>query len=421
ARPPQTGCISTSFQPCHYSNDAAPPALNYAPYRHQPAKAVFLLWQLCSAVLRIPYYALSSAIPSSRPRQSWTFRRAFRVKLLRYLSSLGLYVGYIMKVPDHLALKLGPEYHGLWVEPVDITSLPGNLKRWAAAADISAVRLPGYWIHRKDAKIELGAPLMPGEKILYALHGGGYTRLSAHPGDITSAIPRGFLDHVEPVLRTFSIEYRLSTTTPYPKAHSFPAALIDALTGYHYLVNTLGFSADDIIVEGDSAGGNLALALVRYLSENPNPKLPVPGALVLLSPWCDMGNSHSSPGSSIFTCRPSDYIAIPENGIYYETVAFAGPFGLGALDFNAYFSPASKNIPDVSFSGFPRTFISAGGSEILVDSIRTLRDKMVKSMGAARVEYLEMEDAVHDFVVLASIHERERTETLNAIAKWISS
>ena len=49
------------------------------------------------------------------------------------------------------------------------------------------------------------------------------------------------------------------------------AALIDALAGYNYLVNTVGFHPTRIILEGDSAGGNLALALTRYLLEHRNP------------------------------------------------------------------------------------------------------------------------------------------------------
>lgn len=47
----------------------------------------------------------------------------------------------------------------------------------------------------------------------------------------------------------------------------FPAALQDVVTSYHYLTHELGVPANKVIVSGDSAGGNLAIALLRYLAE----------------------------------------------------------------------------------------------------------------------------------------------------------
>ncbi|KAJ6593993.1 Alpha/Beta hydrolase protein [Mycena capillaripes] len=292
---------------------------------------------------------------------------------------------------------------------------------WASVAGISPVRLPGYWLHKSGSTIEPEAPLMPNEKIVYALHGGAYTRLSAHPSDPTAGIARGLLDRVDSVHRTFTIEYRLSSTKPFPEENSFPAALIDAISGYNYLVNILHIPASDIIVEGDSAGGNLALAFTRYLVEHPIAALPPPSFLLLLSPWAELGTSHSYPGSSFFTCRDSDYISFDPDTTMYPVSAFTGPFGLGATELNPYISPASVHIPDISFAGFPPTFISAGGAEVLRDSIRTLHQKMAKDMGDEKVRYLEAEDGVHDFLVFdMGWHEPERTDTLTAIAKWVA-
>jgi len=262
---------------------------------------------------------------------------------------------------------------------------------------------------------------MLNEKVAYLLHGGAYTRLSAHPSDPTAGIARGLLERVDSVHRTFTIEYRLSSTKPYKEENPFPAALLDALTGYNYLVNTLHIPPSDIIVEGDSAGGNLALALIRYLVEHPVPTLPPPGLLLLLSPWVDLGTSHAYPGSSYYTCSNSDYIVMTTPSLsLYPIVAFSGPFGLGATEINRYISPASTFISDISFTNFPPTFISAGGAEVLRDSIRTLYQKMAKDVGD-KVRYLEAEDGVHDFVVFdGGWHEPERTDTLTAIAQWVS-
>ncbi|KAK7057107.1 Abhydrolase-3 domain-containing protein [Favolaschia claudopus] len=361
---------------------------HYAPWRHQPMKSIYLLYELVTAFIRIPYWALLAIPRGLRPRKSWSWARAMNVQLIRHLSNLSLVVGPIRVSPSYLALVPGIGYHGVWVEPLPSEHILGKLKIWIAAAGVTAVKLPGYWLHKSGSTIEGEAPLMPGEKIVYALHGGAYTRMSAHPSDPTAGIARGLLDRVDTVHRTFTIEYRLSSTKPYPEEHPFPTALLDALTGYNYLVNTLHIPASDIIVEGDSAGGNLALALTR-------------------------------PGSSWYTRRDSDYIAIDNNGsAVYAIAAFTGPFGLGASELNSYISPASVYIQDISFVGFPPTFISAGGAEILLDSIRTLHEKMAKD---TKVRYLEAEDGIHDFLVFdRGWHEPERSETLSAIAQWVT-
>ncbi|KAJ7217967.1 Alpha/Beta hydrolase protein [Mycena pura] len=389
----------------------------YAPYRHQPLKATYLLFELIAALVRVPYWALITLPPSWRPQKSWSWKRTLQIRLVRHFSLLSAKVGSILVSPNHLALVSGVGYHGVWVEPIESEAVVGKLRVWASAADVAPVRLPGYWLHKLGSTIELEAPLMPGEKIVYALHGGGYIRLSAHPSDLTAGIARGLLERVDSVHRTFSIEYRLSSTTPYPVANPFPTALLDALTGYNYLVNTLHISPSDIIVEGDSAGGNLGLALIRYLVEYPNPTLPVPGALLLLSPWCDLGTSHAQdPGSSYFTYRKTDYI---DTRSTYSTHAFVGPLGLGAAEMNSYISPASTRISNISFAGFPPTFISAGGAEILRDSVRTLYQKMAKHIGE-QVRYLEAKDSVHDYVIF-NFQEPERGMTLTAIAEWVAT
>lgn len=53
-------------------------------------------------------------------------------------------------------------------------------------------------------------------------------------------------------------DYRLAPEHPYP------AALEDAVAAWDYLM-LLGYGAREVIVAGDSAGGNLALALTLSL------------------------------------------------------------------------------------------------------------------------------------------------------------
>lgn len=79
----------------------------------------------------------------------------------------------------------------------------------------------------------------------------------------------------------FAPQYRLAWE---PSSH-FPAAIQDGLTAYNYILS-LGIPAENVVLSGDSAGGNLATGVLRYLEENP--VLPKPRAVCLFSPWVDL-------------------------------------------------------------------------------------------------------------------------------------
>ena len=73
-------------------------------------------------------------------------------------------------------------------------------------------------------------------------------------------------------------DYRLAPEHPYP------AAAEDAMKAWNYLM-LLGYGARDVIITGDSAGGNLALSLVLKLKEQ---ERLFPRGIVLMSPWTDL-------------------------------------------------------------------------------------------------------------------------------------
>lgn len=283
--------------------------------------------------------------------------------------------------------------------------------------------------------VHTAAP-QPGEKIVMSLHGGGYTFLSAHPRSPTSGIARSLLSYVPSVHRVFSPEYRLATSAPLAPTNPFPAQLIDALAAYNHLVNVAGFDPANIIFEGDSAGGNLVLQLTLYLHEHRSElsahaqrtgtrALAPPGALLLLSPWVDIGTSHHTPVPSYLS--RSDFIMYSDSpDASYSERAVTGTHGLTFADTNRYLSPASRarNAESVPFAGWPRAFIIGGGVERLINSIRTLKERMSadmgEGMGEGRVFYYEAPDAVHDYLTM-DFHEPERSETLEKIAEWVEA
>lgn len=82
----------------------------------------------------------------------------------------------------------------------------------------------------------------------------------------------------------FNVTY---TLTPHA---TYPTQLYEAVEALRYVIEDLGRSPRDIILVGDSAGGNLCLALVSHIS-HPSPDAPDLNiteplkAAVLLSPW----------------------------------------------------------------------------------------------------------------------------------------
>lgn len=237
-------------------------------------------------------------------------------------------------------------------------------------------------------------------------------------------VVKGILNNCPRITRVLNGGYRLSSSAPFPPRNPFPAALLDAIACYHYLLHDLGFRAEDIIIGGDSAGGFLATALVRYLALSRLPALPVAGGLLLLSTvaeWCptrDVG-----PGSSMQrnenadVCRP-----VHEDG--YPLRSLAGTIAIDEVLSNAWFSPGSlklpKDVADGAFRGFPKTFIHIGEAEVHLDAVRTLHERLVNAIGGENVRYMEQLDATHDVLSLPLL-EPERTEACKEICAWIDS
>lgn len=112
----------------------------------------------------------------------------------------------------------------------------------------------------------------PQTAVLY-LHGGGYV-LGAPQGYRNVA---GYLARSADAA-VYTADYRLAPE------HPFPAALDDAVSAYRWLL-AQGYAPEKIAIAGDSAGGGLSVAAAVAIREQ---GLPMPGALLLISPWVDL-------------------------------------------------------------------------------------------------------------------------------------
>ena len=189
----------------------------------------------------------------------------------------------------------------------------GRLTAPMAGMDYEEFSLGGM----NAAWMRLKAPHGSRHAILYC-HGGGYTS-----GNLGYArVLASKLAHVTGY-DVLSFEYRLAPEHPYP------AAVEDALRAWDHLM-LLGYGARDIVLAGDSAGGNLALVLCHRLKAAGR---RLPGALVLMSPWTDMTMS----GASYAERAESDPMLTPE---YIEAVrtAYAGGRDYASPDLSPLFA-----------------------------------------------------------------------------------
>lgn len=220
--------------------------------------------------------------------------------------------------------------------------------------------------------------------ILYC-HGGGYT--SGNLG--YSRVLASKLTNVTGY-EVLSFAYRLAPEHPYP------AAVEDALRAWDHLMY-LGYGARDVIVAGDSAGGNLALVLCQRLKEA---RRRLPAALILMSPWTDMTASGRS-----YTERIHLDPMLTMNYIKAVRAAYAQDRPPEDPCLSPLFG---------SFEGFPPVLIQAGTHEILLsDSVR-LRDRLVQAGIPCRLEVWN--DMWHVFQMFPM---KKASEAMESIGRFL--
>lgn len=231
----------------------------------------------------------------------------------------------------------------------------GNLAAPMAGLDweeFDLREMPAAWMR-------LERPHRRRHAILYC-HGGGYT--SGNLG--YSKVLASKLTHVTGY-DVLTFEYRLAPEHPYP------AAVEDGQKAWDYLMHQ-GYGARDVVVAGDSAGGNLALVLCHRLKGQGR---MLPAALLLMSPWTDMTASGASYGQR----ADLDPVLTPE---YIRSVrtAYAGGQDLRSPQL----SPLMGD-----FTDFPPTLIQVGTHEILYSDAESLRDRMTAAGVPCRLEVWE--------------------------------
>ncbi|KAI4148063.1 MAG: hypothetical protein LQ341_001675 [Variospora aurantia] len=325
---------------------------------HQPWKA---LYALCAALLtsiRLPFYLMKYSVPSFRPHQKWTYQQALMNRLFRSF----LYHAAIVEVRTPIAPSPNvANGRTVVMGPAPAETFVGVARD--AVIEPSAVEGTCYPTHFDATGDDQES------SIILHFHGGGYAMCKGSDED--SAFAANLLvKHV--AAKALFPSYRLSSN----HGGRFPAALQDAITSYQYLLE-LGIPPGKIIVSGDSAGGNLALALLRYMAENPQ-LLPPPSSVLLWSPTTDMLAAKEPLKIDQNRNSSTDFLAghfcaWGARGLTTDAPSAATP----------YFAPRSH-----PFSSQVPIWIQLGGLEVLYDDAFEFAENM-RGQGNSVVVYVE--------------------------------
>ncbi|MGD8813389.1 MAG: alpha/beta hydrolase [Anaerolineales bacterium] len=274
-------------------------------------------------------------------------------------------------------------------ETLDVVMLRSRTDRMAgrfpahrkvSVSRVDADGVPSEWHIPQDA---------PEDRALLYLHGGAWMLGSTD-------MYRAYVSRLAFQSRTQAlvINYRLAPE------HPFPAGLEDCLTAFHFLVAS-GISPEKIVVAGDSAGGNLTLALLVALRDRGS---PLPGAAVGISPATDLTGSGRS----------------------YQSRAEVDPMlgGHEAGDFVQWY--VGENAPDhplisplfAELHGLPPILLHVGDHEILLDDSTRFAER-ARSYGVDTtvVVWPEMFHVFHLFTPLLPEARKANREVVDFIRR----
>lgn len=190
------------------------------------------------------------------------------------------------------------------------------------------------------------APAGPDRPVYLDIHGGA---LVMGGGEACQVMGRRMASTVQ--IETWSVDYRM------PPDHRYPVALDDCMAVYRHLLDH--HAPDRIVVGGGSAGGNLAAALMLRARDE---GLPLPAALVLLTPEVDLTESGDSFATNlgidpVLQTKLSESIALYADG-HDLTDPYVSPL------FGDFTPP------------FPPTFVQAGTRDLFLSNAVRLHRKL---------------------------------------------
>ncbi|PVU93414.1 hypothetical protein BB559_003285 [Furculomyces boomerangus] len=203
-------------------------------------------------------------------------------------------------------------------------------------------------------------PLNENEVILVHYHGGAF--VNGNP----SVYRRLFLRlHKETGLRVIGPTYRLAPENP------FPAGIYDCFLFFKYLINQ-GFKAENIIIQGDSAGANIVLVLLLILKQV-GAKQPRGAIALCPGPDHSLDRSKNTENVKYDYIPGSNFDSIMNSILLYTSPGKKMNDEIAQLLKHPFNSPVYGN-----FDGCAPIYIHSGQVETLSDDT----DTFAKTIGA---------------------------------------
>lgn len=228
------------------------------------------------------------------------------------------------------------------------------------------------------------------EKVLLYLHGGAWIIGSAHIyRPLTAALGKAT------GMQVLSINYRLAPENP------FPAGLEDCTKAYQWLLRQ-GFKPSNIVIAGDSAGGNLTLAAILKLRDQ---GIPSPQGAVCFSPVTDaefdtlsLSNGETDP-------------ILANIGIFWGIPAYLG-IGNPTEIKNPLVSPLLADL-----RGFPPLLVQATPPEILFENARQFVERVKAAGGKATLQTWDGMVHVWQLFFIGAFPESQ--EAIDKVGEWV--
>lgn len=182
----------------------------------------------------------------------------------------------------------------------------------------------------------------------------------------------------------------------------FPGAFDDCLRAYHWLVTHSGADPQTLVVLGDSAGGNLAVAVIAAARDQ---GLAPPARIALISPLADLTIS----GASIEERKHLDPLVTRQ--MLESTVT----------DYLAGADPRDPRCSAIfaDMHGFPPMLIQVGENEILYDDATRIRD--AATTAGVDVAFESWRHGVHVWPVFISAGLPESAAAVERLATFFKT
>tara|TARA_R110002003_G_scaffold3_22_gene120 strand:- start:9794 stop:10921 length:1128 start_codon:yes stop_codon:yes gene_type:complete len=368
---------------------------------YHPFKGVYALAALGFELVRLPIFLVKYLTSYGRQHPEWSFRQALTVRIFFSF----VYHAANVQMGTPLPLTAGKEKER-WTtfKPAKDEMYKGPLR---SNPDVKPVEIGGTWYP---------APLTQGSdksniRVILHIHGGAY--VMADGRDANSGPFSGRLLKHATATHVFCPQYRLSTLPVSKTSNPFPAAIQDSLSSYLYLINDLKISPKHIILSGDSAGANAAIALLRYLADyGAELNIPNPAAALLWSPWVDPSDTSCSYVHNNANYH-TDFLSPPFT--QWGSKAYAGLPGLNTLSqpyVNAKLKPFKTDVP---------IWVTTGGAEVLYfDDVEWYE----KAKAAGNDVTLHVEPNVpHDILLVGDPmgFAKEATNSAKKAGEWLKN